>query len=253
MEGFLGFVCVSEGFAYLQSERQNMEIAQGDVVAAGNMGRITLRASQLQSFKLNYYYLNPNYISFLLNDSELRILNRLIQHTPVWVKVWLASQSDASDLRFLAGSIEIRDNFHMRIRLLQQAALLLGEPFHRESARSTDDPNYRFETVTDALTEAELLSLATGEIAGRCCCSERHFGRMYRKKYGYSLRERVKLIRLGMAKSLLRSSDRKIIDVAFASGFQNLSFFNAAFKRAFGITPSQWREETGKLPGRLKR
>ncbi len=41
----------------------------------------------------------------------------------------------------------------------------------------------------------------------------------------------------------MATSDTKIVDVAFASGFGSLSRFNEAFRRACGCTPRDYRVE----------
>jgi AraC-like DNA-binding protein len=39
----------------------------------------------------------------------------------------------------------------------------------------------------------------------------------------------------------LRESDRTIADIAFASGFNNLSNFNRQFRRTYGLPPTDYR------------
>ncbi len=50
--------------------------------------------------------------------------------------------------------------------------------------------------------------------------------------------------RVKEAISLLNTTDAKIIDVAFMSGFNNKVSFYKAFKRATGKTPVEWRQST---------
>jgi AraC-like DNA-binding protein len=42
---------------------------------------------------------------------------------------------------------------------------------------------------------------------------------------------------------MLRETERKIIDIAFDSGFESLRTFNRAFIRSFGITPNAYRKK----------
>ena len=51
--------------------------------------------------------------------------------------------------------------------------------------------------------------------------------------------------RLGRATGLLldpRWRDRKIADIAIEAGFSDLSYFNRAFRRRYGATPSAIRD-----------
>lgn len=54
--------------------------------------------------------------------------------------------------------------------------------------------------------------------------------------------EFVRSIRLNEAKELLKVNDVNVSEVAFAVGFNNLSYFTRSFKAEFGLLPSQWQE-----------
>ncbi|SCB21142.1 AraC-type DNA-binding protein [Bradyrhizobium shewense] len=50
-------------------------------------------------------------------------------------------------------------------------------------------------------------------------------------------------IRFEKARKLLRDTDSKIIEVAFASGYTDPAHFTRAFRRVAGVTPGQFREQ----------
>ena len=52
------------------------------------------------------------------------------------------------------------------------------------------------------------------------------------------------------AQQLLVESEDKIINVALESGYRHLGLFNAMFKKRFGVTPSQWRQQNVKSSNR---
>ena len=65
------------------------------------------------------------------------------------------------------------------------------------------------------------------------------------EQVGTTFTEFVLEQRLLMARKLLqdpRSRPRKISDIAHSSGFADLSYFNRAFRKRFGATPSDLRE-----------
>ncbi|MEJ5083380.1 helix-turn-helix transcriptional regulator [Ochrobactrum sp. MYb379] len=51
-------------------------------------------------------------------------------------------------------------------------------------------------------------------------------------------------VRFERSSNLLRESDSKIIDIAFASGYSDPAHFTRAFRRISGVTPRQFREQS---------
>jgi transcriptional regulator GlxA family with amidase domain len=63
---------------------------------------------------------------------------------------------------------------------------------------------------------------------------------------GLSLAERVLELRLQKARAMLadpRHDRLKIIEIAYACGFNEVSYFNRCFRRRFGASPTQYRGE----------
>ena len=76
------------------------------------------------------------------------------------------------------------------------------------------------------------------EVAG---FSESHFMRYFKETMGTSFIDYLKDYRLTMAARLLQSSDNAIIDIASDVGFDNISYFNRAFKAKYGVSPRNYR------------
>ena len=51
--------------------------------------------------------------------------------------------------------------------------------------------------------------------------------------------EYLRLLRLHRAKDLLRNTDLTVSEVAFRTGFKNVSHFSKVFKETFNINPSE--------------
>ncbi|MGD8836108.1 MAG: helix-turn-helix domain-containing protein [Desulfobacteraceae bacterium] len=67
-------------------------------------------------------------------------------------------------------------------------------------------------------------------------------GKEFKATMGKSPKEYVNELRLGHAYKLLIETDKKIIDVAYESGFESLRTFNRVFSNAMGDTPSNYRK-----------
>lgn len=67
--------------------------------------------------------------------------------------------------------------------------------------------------------------------------------RIFRKAFGTTLIEHLTHHRIFHAKRLLTTTDQKIVDVAFDSGFGSISRFNEAFSRSVGRSPREYRAQ----------
>jgi AraC-like DNA-binding protein len=81
-------------------------------------------------------------------------------------------------------------------------------------------------------------------VAGRKLGVSQRYLQELLQETGASFTERVLELRLQKARALLAGGigDRlKVSDIAYASGFANVSYFNQCFRRRFGASPTQFR------------
>jgi len=76
------------------------------------------------------------------------------------------------------------------------------------------------------------------EVAKLCAMSPYRFSRNFHEAFGLTFRDYVVRYRLKEAKRLLRNPQASVTDVAFAVGFNDVSYFSRMFKRHFGAAPS---------------
>lgn len=73
--------------------------------------------------------------------------------------------------------------------------------------------------------------------------SSRTFKRRFKKHVGLSVIAYVQLLRVDAAKNLLLTSQNSIDEIAFAVGYQDVSYFRRIFVRETGINPSAYRQK----------
>ena len=73
--------------------------------------------------------------------------------------------------------------------------------------------------------------------AALCDMSEVNFRRMFKEYTGLSPLEYRNGVRLERARALLSSTEFNVSEAAYATGFQNLSFFIRLYKKKYGYTP----------------
>jgi YesN/AraC family two-component response regulator len=92
---------------------------------------------------------------------------------------------------------------------------------------------------------------STGALARLAGLSERQLFRQFREIHGKTPRRYLTEVRMRRAADLLRTTRLGIEQIAQAVGYQNIAAFDRTFKRALGVTPSEWRAAPGP-PSRRK-
>lgn len=72
--------------------------------------------------------------------------------------------------------------------------------------------------------------------------SPAYFSRLFRKTTGKTFGEFLTEVRLGHVCRLLTETTLPIVEVAYESGFRNLSAFNRRFRANYGCTPREYRK-----------
>jgi AraC family transcriptional regulator len=82
---------------------------------------------------------------------------------------------------------------------------------------------------------------AVAELAALCGLSTRHFFRLFRAATGQTLSAYVAERRIERAKQMLGSPRPAIKMIAWECGFETSAAFSAAFRKAMGVTPKEFR------------
>jgi transcriptional regulator GlxA family with amidase domain len=90
---------------------------------------------------------------------------------------------------------------------------------------------------------AENISL-TG-IAKMLGVSRGHLARLFRKKYAKTPERYVAELRVKKAVELLRDTDGKVLEIAYAAGFKSPSSFYRCFREHTGHKPGEHRKNGG--------
>ena len=85
------------------------------------------------------------------------------------------------------------------------------------------------------------------EMQEHCGIHGSQLNAIFQKLTGFSPVDYLARLRLEHAKSLLRDTDMKIIDIAFECGFGSSQYFSNTFHRATGVSPSTYRNHFSSL------
>ena len=79
------------------------------------------------------------------------------------------------------------------------------------------------------------------DIANHCFYSKSYFMKFFKETMGVSFIQYLNDYRLEIAAKLLTTTTDNILDIAFHTGFNNISYFNRCFKNKYGVSPGQYR------------
>jgi AraC-like DNA-binding protein len=87
------------------------------------------------------------------------------------------------------------------------------------------------------------LPLSLEEIAEETGFSTSYLSRYFKNQTGICLFEYINRLRIKRACFLLKNTDKKIIEIAYESGYNNVSFFNRYFKKTLYLSPMEYRKK----------
>ena len=87
-----------------------------------------------------------------------------------------------------------------------------------------------------------------GELADELGVHPARLAREFRARYGVSVGEYGRRLRLAWAATEIASGDRPLVEIATQAGFADQSHFTRLFKRHVGTTPARYRDELRRVP-----
>jgi len=84
--------------------------------------------------------------------------------------------------------------------------------------------------------------LSLGSLAARTRLSAFHLHRVFSAAAGETPKQFIQRLRLDRSAAMLLTADDSVLEVALACGFQSHESFCRAFRRRFGIKPSEYRK-----------
>lgn len=83
--------------------------------------------------------------------------------------------------------------------------------------------------------------LGVDDLARAAGLSRAHFSREFRRAFGESPHAYLLTRRLERAATLLRNTDRSVIEICLAVGLQSVGSFTTSFTRTYGMSPIAYR------------
>ena len=91
--------------------------------------------------------------------------------------------------------------------------------------------------------QANYIDVTLDDLAEKFYLSKPYLSKYIREKSGMTFGDLVKKIRMKKARALLKSSNMTVENIALSVGYQNVEHFNRLFKKAYNMTPVQFRNQ----------
>ena len=150
----------------------------------------------------------------------------------------LQARLTPNDLCYLPAAACLRE---VKGALLRFLSLLIAQGKQQLPAETAD--TQRLKAVLQWLSAHYAEVLRVADAAGVCSFSASHFMRWFRQMTGQSFVAFLNEYRLNAAAEALQTTDETVLTIASRCGFENLSYFNRAFKAHFGMTPREYRKK----------
>ncbi|MGI4832890.1 MAG: AraC family transcriptional regulator N-terminal domain-containing protein [Janthinobacterium lividum] len=124
------------------------------------------------------------------------------------------------------------------VRLMQTQARQLI--FHDYARHLT---THRFAAVVQHIKQHLTAPLPIEKLSALACMSKATFFRLFKRELGLTPVEYIVHERLAEAKRLLRQPTLSVADACLRAGFNNLSYFQALFKKHEGLTPGMYKRQ----------
>jgi len=129
----------------------------------------------------------------------------------------------------------------IRMRLRALLTEIFTEHFENATLfASTERPVWLEKLLVEINKPANFIAGNT-RLIELACKSQEHIIRIFKEFLNTTPSQYIKQLRLTYASNMLLHSNKTIPEIAYESGFENLSYFYREFKKKFGCTPKKFR------------
>jgi AraC family L-rhamnose operon regulatory protein RhaS len=129
---------------------------------------------------------------------------------------------------------------YLRAAIVELARIVSGDAIDADRQTPTE---HRVQDLLKKLADSCDQQWSLNEMAKLCGVQRSQLNTIVQKLTGCTPLEYIGRLRIERAKTLLRESDLKVIDIAFECGFGSSQYFSNTFRHAVGVTPSSYRKQ----------
>lgn len=244
----ISWIRKGSGKLIINNELQN--INEGDIFIIGSNAPhlITSTQENEESFDYKSIYFKPDFFGLVQNDSiDFQNVETFLEASKRGVFLKKENANSISQLmrKIEAGKLKL-SNF---IFLLELISMFIGKSnktwisSHSSSLELNEQLGQRLNAVYQFSLENYRNEINLREIAKVANLSVSRFSAVFKKHSNRSYFSFLNELRIEDSCSQLRHQDKTIAQIAFESGFRNLSNFNRTFKKYKAMSPIEFKRQ----------
>lgn len=143
----------------------------------------------------------------------------------------------------LVGYMQIKGYFYEMLACLYEHQMLWRTDTVKEPELSNME---HMKTILRYVKQEYDNPITIEEVAKAAGLNPQYLCRYFKKVTGKTLTEYINEVRIEKAAQMLKETNEKIITVATACGYDNISYFIKRFKKQKGVTPQEYRNKMSK-------
>jgi len=256
----INYVFRGKGRHYLN--KNMFEIVKGDIFVIPPYIPHQICGIEQEELMICEFEFVPEYVSryFEMHDSAESFLDFayiepfLVSESKMKPRLNLTGESQLEVENILTEAISEYESRSPGFVLIVKALLLkllviVGREFSRslEKADVHNEFSRHRESINGAMgyiSENYMKDLNAEEVSKKFMLSLSYFRYLFKSISSKTFTEYLNEVRVIKAMELLKTTDKRVIDVSFETGFNNVNHFNKVFRHYTGLTPLGYRKST---------
>lgn len=249
-------VYVLKGYAKYIIDFEEYLVEEGDVIIIPPSSLHSFEQFENEEFDAATVIFAQNMVSNNLVDiCSIRYIMPIFNNE-IYIPIHIKSEENASkDIsKYIMEAVTEHINkelaYELRVRI---AFLNIIQYFYHEKLffkKSDSVSNVRtvsqIKAIINYIEEHYTEKILLEDLAEFSNLSVYHLSHIFKKYTGQSPNEYINFFRLTKAGEKILSEDAQIINIAIDCGYNNISYFNRAFKKRYGLTPKEYRNKHNK-------
>jgi len=230
---------MTEGTLYIANETEKFQVSKGEyLIMSPTSKQFGYRSSSCSFYWMHFYMEESQFTEdfitlpqqdLLENPERIIILINQLQDTSRRYK-----HKKTSDLLCTGVLLELQNQMLLR--------------FHEKDKDAASTRNRLYSSILEYISWNKISSLRVSELSSYFGYHEKYLSAFFKEMSGISLKQYLLKEEMEHAKAELMDTNKSISQIGYSIGFGDSHNFSNAFKKVTGLTPSEYRASSLKLP-----